>query len=391
MRIWWLAIIGIVIAVSVVLVIVSVLAGANFGKLESGHGEYDDWTEFVSGSPQSLAPQWSSDGSHIVFTKLNNPEAVWPDDDVYSVTSDGSQLRLVYEDARWPSISPDGTRIAYGTTRDGRLPFYIETAKLDGSDRRQLTELASNDATLNDVSPSLSPDGQSIAFARLTPGLTEGIVIYIMDADGSNLSQLFRFRTGMVGDAATDAYRWGPVWSPNGEKLAFVVQELQDHSIYEYVNRYVLYTLGADGSRLTRTFVGTLGKSVIPRGPAIDQILGLPTWSPDGQKLAFARYIRSDYKDFAAGEEIKVPPGIILNTINHDGSGLRTIAEFGEGRRMESLSWSPNGNDVLFTLSEVYTTLVGSRVYMPMPTPMTAVIARLRKARTHHGLPTVPR
>ena len=355
----------------VILVLVGAITIGNRSVPDCNRGltqdEYDRWSYTVSDAKQTLAPQWSPDGSHIVFTNLSRPEHLWLEDDVYSIASDGSRLRSVSKNARWPSISPDGSRIAYGTTRaHQRLPYYIETSKLDGSDRRRLTEQALKDLHLglNDVSPAWSPDGQRIAFARFTPASTEGRGIYTMDADGSAQRRLFRFLTTRVGDARTDVYRWGPVWSPDGEKLAFVVQEFQTHSIYESVNRYVLYTMNADGSGLTRAFAGILGKSVNFEGPAIDRIWQPPAWSLDDQKLVFARRIRSDYKDFAAGEEIEAPPGVILNTINPDGSGLRTVVEFAGASSADNLFWSPNGNDILFTLSEVPTTFVGSRVYI---------------------------
>ena len=328
----------------------------------SPRDEYDNWRYAVSDAPQSLAPQWLPDGSRIVFTKLNNPEDVW----LYGVTSDGSRLWSVSKDMRWPSISPDGSRIAYGATRDHqRLPYYIESVRpnmvglrrlLNIRDVRQLTEQALKDAPpgLNDVSPSWSPDGQRIAFARFSLNYTEGGGIFVMDADGSNLSQLFRFRTGREGDTVADGYRWGPVWSPDGERLAFVVQQYSRDGIYGYVERYVLYNVKPDGSELTRAFTGTLGQQVYPGGIAIDRILGPPAWSPDGSKLAIVRSIRSDHKDYFAGEAIEEPPGSLLNTVDSDGSRLRTVVEGLDIRSLGALSWSPSGTDILFTSAGVY-------------------------------------
>ena len=60
-------------------------------------------------------------------------------------------------------------------------------------------------------------------------------------------------------------------------------------------------------------------------------------WSPDGRGLAFMQ------QDLAAGER-----GVwILYAIGQDGSGLRKLAEVYVGRWLSSLSWSPNGDEIL--------------------------------------------
>ena len=66
----------------------------------------------------------------------------------------------------------------------------------DGSAQTRLTD---NDAT--DVSPSWSPDGSRIAFASDRDGNPE---IYVMNADGSG-------QTSLTNNLADDVY---PSWSP---------------------------------------------------------------------------------------------------------------------------------------------------------------------------------
>ena len=291
-----------------------------------------------------------------MFKKLGVQNAVWTEGDVYSIRSDGSRLRSISKNAYWPRVSPDGSRVAYGTTRKPRdPPFYIETSKVDGSDRERLTE-----HKLSDVSPAWSPDGTRIAFTRFTTDSFGDRGIYVMDADGSNLNWLHRFRSGQSGDAATDSYRWGPAWSPDGERLAFVVQEYSTDSIYEFVNRNVLYTIRADGSDVVVAFAATRGKTITGEPGAIDQIWGRPAWSPDGSKLAFIRTIRSDYKDFVAGEKIEAPTGVSLFTVNADGSELRALAELGETVHPSTLFWSADGTDILYTFNLEGSIYVGS-------------------------------
>ena len=54
------------------------------------------------------------------------------------VAADGSSLeRITHAGARNPVWSPDGTRIAFDSTRDGDYEIYVIGA--DGTDLRQLT------------------------------------------------------------------------------------------------------------------------------------------------------------------------------------------------------------------------------------------------------------
>ena len=75
-----------------------------------------------------------------------------------------------------PAWSPDGTRIAFGSNRDGDRDIYVMDA--DGGNVQQLT-----DDPESDRDPAWSPDGTRIAFTRNGD-------IYVMDADGGNVQLL---------------------------------------------------------------------------------------------------------------------------------------------------------------------------------------------------------
>ena len=107
---------------------------------------------------------------------------------------------------------------------------------------------------------------------------------------------------------------------------------LQDRRILS-----VLYTVGAGGDGLTPLFVAGSVDDFIGRGVA---------WSPDGRQLAFMYYD-------TATEERR------LYSIGRDGLGLRILAETPGpdnprqipgflGERNAELSWSPNGDELLF-------------------------------------------
>ena len=82
--------------------------------------------------------------------------------EIYVMNTDGSnQQRLTYnsvDDAN-PTWSPDGTKIAFVTNRDGNYEIYVMNA--DGSNPQRRTY-----NTASDGSPAWSHDGTRIAFVR---------------------------------------------------------------------------------------------------------------------------------------------------------------------------------------------------------------------------------
>jgi Tol biopolymer transport system component len=76
------------------------------------------------------------------------------------------------------------------------------------ADGSYLTRLTSG--TTFDWSPVWSPDGEQIAFLSFSDDGNEEI--YIMNADGSNIERL-------TNNQSTEGY---PVWSPDGKSIAFV-------------------------------------------------------------------------------------------------------------------------------------------------------------------------
>ncbi|HEX9886526.1 MAG TPA: hypothetical protein VGA70_08565, partial [Longimicrobiales bacterium] len=134
-------------------------------------------------------------------------------------------------------------RIAFHSTRaGGAIDIYVMDA--DGSNITRITSLTSHN-----TSPAWSPDGTRIAFNSSREGLQDDI--YVMEADGSN-------QTRLTFDSADD---FEPSWSPDGTKIAFA-SERDDSQARE------IYVMDADGSNLTRL-----------TNNAADDLS--PNWSPD--------------------------------------------------------------------------------------------------------------
>ena len=220
-----------------------------------------------------------------------------------------------------PQVSPDGSRMVYSTWRNtGKHSYDIETAKPGGSDRCRLTE----DSGYIDVAPAWSSDDSRIAFARVAHPYQRAYTgaeksgIYIMAADGSGLRRVYRLRGSLPEDPASEQFQSGPVWSPDGETLAFSIHQRMSVDIgkeREVLHAGVLYTMRADGSNLAAVYDGKIESGARVNSPA---------WSPDGGRLAF------DY-DFTY-------------TVNSDGTGLRKAADVDSGR---GVSWSPDGTKLL--------------------------------------------
>ena len=100
-------------------------------------------------------------------------------------------------------------RIAFASTRNSQA-FDIYTITPDGSFPLRLTDDVSqvHNFPTYDFDPTWSPDGSKIAFVSNREG---GFQIFSMNADGSNVQRLT--------NQPADNYQ--PAWSPDGTKIAF--------------------------------------------------------------------------------------------------------------------------------------------------------------------------
>ncbi len=142
--------------------------------------------------------------------------------DVFIINEDGTGMENLtnnpnFSDER-PAISPDGTKIAFTSTRDGDYDIYVMNS--NGSGVVQLTNVAGRDRL-----PVWSPDGTEILFLSERNGSSD---IFVMNPDGTGQTDL--------SDNNIDDFQ--PDWSPDGSQIVFY-------------NGFDIWTMNADGTGRT--------------------------------------------------------------------------------------------------------------------------------------------
>lgn len=194
--------------------------------LVDGNGR--DPRRLTTNPAEDRAPAWSPDGQRLVFLSDRDHAKQL---DLYSMRADGSDVvRLTSDRTMWsPAFSPDGATIAVQVGGD------IELIPAAGGVSRRLTSAAANG-----MSPTWAPDGQRLAFVTTRNGKPE---LYTMTSDGANQQLLVSMPAG----AAID-----PRWSPDGTRIAFVYVADAASGREDDVQDYAIYTVELATSKVSR-------------------------------------------------------------------------------------------------------------------------------------------
>lgn len=221
---------------------------------------------------------------------------------IYSTTATGTKRHLLTPDRKAsslsPSFSPNGRRIVFARAFK-EADLWLMRA--DGSHRRPLTHTPG----VREADPGWSPDGKQVVFAVTQPHSLAGI--WIIGVDGRNRQQLTH---------GADSH---PSWSPNGAVIAF-----QRYDASTQIDS-ILVVPAAGGAPTTLS----------NNAPGFSDLQ--PDWSPNGSRILFA----SDRTDQPEPFELD------LWVMNADGSDLRQITNT-PSRDEHDPVWSPNGRLIAY-------------------------------------------
>lgn len=208
-------------------------------------------------------PQISPDGKRIVYARqsadVSYDRRV---SNLWIINFDGSDHRPLtagtFADTS-PRWSPDGTRLAFLSDRDGKLQLYVRW--MDSGQIAKLTDLENPPAGI-----SWSPDGQQIAFTSLVSAAPPKIATLPSAPEGAKWADSPRVYEDLI-------YRFnGPGYLKPGYSQIFVV--------------------AADGGAPRQL---TTGK--FPHGPGVGELGGsYASWAADGKSLIFSMNGTANYQ-----------------------------------------------------------------------------------------------
>jgi len=157
-----------------------------------------------------ILPRWGGDNKQFIFVAEEPGTGRWQ---VHQGFADGKSDPIILRDGRTADLSSDNRMIAYqGTDPEGNNPG-IYLAPFGGGEETRLTNHES------DRSPAFSPDGSQLAYMSTRNGNWD---IYVVSTEGSAPRQI----TTASGQDGL------PVWSPDGTRIAYVSDADGSWAIY---------------------------------------------------------------------------------------------------------------------------------------------------------------
>jgi TolB protein len=268
--------------------------------------------EFASDIIQKFGGGASLLGSRIYYVSQRTKDVK----EIWVMDWDGSnqkQLTRLNSTANFPSVSPDGSRVAFTSWAKG-TPRIVMIDSMSG----RALPFYNQEASVNSQA-GFTPDGKQIYYVSSAAGLTQ---IFVADINGQGFRRV----------SHRDAVEAEPKVNPKNPNLLLFASGPGSEQIYQ---------MNADGVGVSRVTNG--------EGEASN-----PAWNPDGQHFAFA---------WTSG----IAKGDFNIFIMDFGSRQYVQLTHGNGKN-ENPSWAPDGRHLVFAStrngrSQIYTMLAdGSQV-----------------------------
>lgn len=260
------------------------------GKVPSNPAEKFEPIKISSGKGRTTCGAFTKDGKHVIYAsthlgadtcpptpdrKKYGNKYIWPlysSYDIFMVDLNGKIVKQLTNSKGYDAeatISPDGKKMIYTSTKDGDIDLYIMDLK-SGKEKRITNTLG------YDGGAWFSPDGKKIIWRASRPTkdadvkeykdlLAENLVaptnmeVFTANADGTNAKQVTSF-----GNA-----NWAPAFMPDSKRIIFASNHQSKRGF-----PFNLYTINEDGTSLEK----------ISAEKTFD---AFPMFSPDGKKIVF--------------------------------------------------------------------------------------------------------